>query len=271
MPLSKAAFLVVLIIANFVLTFLSGSAESGSSQMDAARVYSASRDAIVVILNERNDTMDDIQEENEQRKAIQYYGLAAYDFKRVTPLVNYFSTNEDGRLLVWSSGAGFFVRKDGIVITSYHVVRNSKNLYVVLFNGEVFPAKILDYDARPDYDIAVLKVNSDILFPILPLATDQNSAVPGIATPLVLIGHPYSYLYTLSTATISKLKLDDPPRFIQIQSSILPGNSGSPLLNESASVVGVVYASLMNSDSQGFATPISMVQEVLDRVLIKIK
>lgn len=259
----SALLFSILIISVLVLPPAYGEVPVASG-IDIARLFASSRDAIVIVMNERDDTVENIRKENEQRKALRNSGRASDDIKRADPLVHFFFIREIDRVAVWSSGAGFFVREDGIVITSYHVVKNSKNLFVILSSGERLPAEIIGFDSRPDYDIAVLKVGAKRTFPTLRLASGNNLSV---GLPLLLIGHPYSYAYTASAAAISKLKLDYYPRFIQVHSSVLPGNSGSPLLNSDGAVVGVIYAAMINSDTQGFATPHWMVREVLDRVL----
>ena len=261
---ARASFTSILVSAYLVFSILLGGSAEG---VDVARLYSAKKDAVVVIFNERTDTTDDAKKEEQERKKLLPFAKGIDidpAFIVPTPYI-YFSEDQD-RVAVMTTGGGFIVRADGLVVTSYHVVKNSRSVTVELASGEFLAAEIIGFDARPDYDIAILKIKADRTFTALPLAPEDDDKV-FVGKELLLIGHPYLYKYTASKAAISKLKLDGTPRFIQVNSSILPGNSGSPLIDERGFAVGVIYASMRDSDTQGFATPSWMIREVLDRVL----
>ena len=54
-------------------------------------------------------------------------------------------------------GSGFFVKRDGVLVTSYHVIENAYSIWVKISNGGAFDVKnILNIDEQGD--IAVLKV-----------------------------------------------------------------------------------------------------------------
>ncbi len=257
----RPLFLISILIISFLVSAKAGQGAE-LPRIDVARLYPASKDAIVVILNERRDTPEDTKKQDKKIKSRQInprltdVGSATF---RNLPYV--FFVEEGNRAAAWSMGTGFFVREDGVIVTSYHVVEDSKNILVQLADGSIFTAQMLGFDDRPEYDIAVLKITTKQPVKTLKLARSNIF----IGMPLLLIGHPYFLTYTSSSAEISNL--DPGFDFIQVHSSIHPGNSGSPLVNGSGEAIGVVYARIMNSETQGLATPAAKALEVIDRVL----
>src|SRR2546425_12485420 len=60
-----------------------------------------------------------------------------------------------------SSGSGFLVTPFGHIATNYHVIRNSRYLAVQFPDGRKVKATVVA--ANPHYDMAVLKVNSEVV------------------------------------------------------------------------------------------------------------
>ncbi|MEK7123266.1 MAG: PDZ domain-containing protein, partial [Patescibacteria group bacterium] len=54
--------------------------------------------------------------------------------------------------------------------------------------------------------------------------------------------------------------------FIQTDAPINPGNSGGPLINEKGEVIGIADAGIRSADGLGFAVPINLVTEFLERM-----
>src|SRR5438477_6618628 len=89
----------------------------------------------------------------------------AYDFSKLyeaaSPGVVQVTT-DDG------SGSGFLVTPYGHIATNYHVVRNSRYLAVQFPDGRKVTAAVVA--ANPRYDMAILKVNSEVVDGVEPLA-----------------------------------------------------------------------------------------------------
>src|ERR687883_510671 len=88
----------------------------------------------------------------------------AYDYSQVyekaSPAVVQVTT-DDG------SGSGFLVTPFGHIATNYHVVRNSRYLAVQFPDGRKVKAAVVA--VNPQFDMAVLKVNSEVVDGIHPL------------------------------------------------------------------------------------------------------
>ncbi len=176
-------------------------------------------------------------------------------YRRAGPAVVLLLGTDDGR--IGSGGTGSIIRGDGQVITNAHVVINAstkqpyKHLLVFLMPAEIsgdrqrdlarkYPAVVVRYDA--DIDLALVKFDAGTTgLPTVGLA-DPTSVQ--IGQPVVAIGHPQGGgLWTLTTGTISTRIQSHSgvagKHVFQTETSLNPGNSGGPLLDATARMVGV--------------------------------
>ncbi|KAM5127218.1 uncharacterized protein ACMZJ9_020806 [Mantella aurantiaca] len=68
-----------------------------------------------------------------------------------------------GREAVLSSGSGFLVSSDGLIVTNAHVVANKRSVRVKLHNGDVYEASVQSID--PVQDIATIKITAKVVSP----------------------------------------------------------------------------------------------------------
>jgi S1-C subfamily serine protease len=162
-------------------------------------------------------------------------------------------------------GSGFIVSKDGLVITSCHVVFNNEaNYYAILEPTLTYSAKILSRD--PINDIAILKIDGKN-FSYLKLG---DSSDVELGESVIAVGNPLGEFYdTISAGIISGLsrfinahsgfseKTTRLKGLIQTDAAINPGNSGGPLINMAGEVVGINTAMVVGSQNLGFAIPIN--------------
>ena len=168
------------------------------------------------------------------------------------------------RSIIMGEGSGFFISKDGYIVTNYHVVQKSKNVTITMDNGKVLDAKVVGTD--PKTDLALLKVDESGDYPYVTLA----KGAPQIGDWVVAIGNPYGLGGTVTAGIISAKGRDigDGPydRFLQIDAPINKGNSGGPAFNEEGQVVGVntaIYSPSGGSVGIGFAIPATTVDRVV--------
>jgi len=141
-----------------------------------------------------------------------------------------------------SGGSGFVVSRSGDVLTDYHVVDGCHELHV-LRNGEWVVATLVAAD--PTVDLAVLRLperSADAA-----LVRGDNPVKPGEA--VVVVGFPLPSLLSsqasVTAGIVSRLAGPrDDPHQLQITAPVQPGNSGSPLLDTSGAVAGIVVAKL---------------------------
>ncbi len=141
-----------------------------------------------------------------------------------------------------SSGTGFVVL-EGRVLTNNHVVQDCVRLVVRNAAGQKVPGRVLATDRQRD--LAIMSVANSV-GPALSFR-DQPAVRRGES--VVTYGFPLSGLLssgpTLTTGDISALAgLRDNPANFQISAPVQPGNSGGPLLDSQANVIGVVVSKL---------------------------
>ncbi len=165
--------------------------------------------------------------------------------------------NKKGELI--ATGSGFAAFEDGIIITNYHVIANGVYSVTAELEGGMFFGVdwVIAYDEAKD--IAILKTNTKTNLPLLPLG-DSTAAVKG--ERILAIGYPLGLGNTVSTGVISSLYEEDGERIIQFSAPISSGSSGGALFNEDGEVIGITYASFVNSQNLNLAVPIEEVQKL---------
>jgi len=142
-----------------------------------------------------------------------------------------------------SSGAsGFIVSRAGDVITNRHVVDGCRELRV-LRDGKASVATVVADDRVTD--LAILRLPEPAAEAAL--LRGDNPVKPG--ETVVAIGYPLQgYLSSQASVTagiISGLEgPHDDPHLLQITAPVQPGSSGSPLIDASGAVTGVVVAKI---------------------------
>ncbi len=159
-------------------------------------------------------------------------------------------------------GSGFIINKEGYIVTNNHVVQKAKDITVILFNKEQYPAKVIGTD--PKIDVALIKIEAKKDLPAAPLG-DSDALMDGES--VIAIGNPFGLSETVTAGLVSAKgraigagPYDD---FIQTDASINPGNSGGPLLNYYGEVVGINTAIVAAGQGIGFAVPINLAKDVL--------
>ena len=67
--------------------------------------------------------------------------------------------------IVDASGSGFFITKDGYILTNYHVIEGASTVKVTAYDGTTYDAAVIGGDE--DYDIAVIKVEGTNFQPVV--------------------------------------------------------------------------------------------------------
>jgi serine protease Do len=158
-------------------------------------------------------------------------------------------------------GAGVLVRRDGMVLTSLHVVEGGFSLHVRLADGRELPAKIHAQD--PSIDLALLKIDApDLDLPAARLVDDSSVSV---GETVLAIGNPYGLPGSVTTGVLSargrrNVVAGNSAALLQTDAAINPGSSGGVLVNLKGEVIGLVNAILTKTGGDqgvGFAVPSS--------------
>lgn len=173
-----------------------------------------------------------------------------------------------------STGSGFVVSKDGYIITNAHVIKpppryegpedynpsDFPNVVTVEFpDGKQFSADVIGF-GKNGLDLAILKIYGQKNLPTLTLAStsvQKGERVFALGSPL---GGEYKDTFTQGDVT----NIGSKDGQIQHSAVILPGNSGGPLLNSQAQVIGVNTSGIGQLNvGMNFAIPASKVQSFI--------
>ncbi len=158
--------------------------------------------------------------------------------------------DNEGKLI--GQGSGFFINKDGDVITNRHVLLDAVRAEVKTAQGKVYPITGVVAEDK-EGDIIQLRVNvpREAVKPLL-----VSVSVPEVGERIIVIGNPFGLERTVSDGIVSAIR--DVPGFgkiIQITAPISPGSSGSPVVNMKGEVIGVASFQLIDGQNLNFAIP----------------
>jgi len=165
-----------------------------------------------------------------------------------------------------SHGSGVIYKSNGHILTNAHVVKDIKNLTVVLNDGQSIAGKVLYCDELAD--IAVIKINKIGLKPIS--FADESTIQAGQTA--IAIGTPISLSMrnsvTKGIVSGNGVTLNGSHyKLLQTDAAINPGNSGGPLVNISGQLIGINSSKYVsaNIDNMGFAIPIGTVKNLINQ------
>lgn len=168
-------------------------------------------------------------------------------------------------------GSGVLVDTSGIILTNYHVVADSENIWVELYDGRQFQARDVKKDEQAD--LAVLMLDCDDPLPALSFA---DSDTLEIGDWVLAVGNPFMLDSSVSAGIVSAIgrSLHDKESgiFIQTDAAINPGNSGGPLVNLRGEIVGIntAIASLTGGyQGIGFAIPANTARWIMRQLIEK--
>ncbi|MCB9476110.1 MAG: trypsin-like peptidase domain-containing protein [Deltaproteobacteria bacterium] len=173
----------------------------------------------------------------------------------------------DANLEATSLGTGFFISRDGFLLTNAHVVAKADRIHIFMHDrSEAKEVRVVGVDSLTD--LALLKVETQEPTPFLSLADSDDVR---IGEMVVAIGNPFGLDYSVTTGVISaKNRVLNAGRrrglyedFLQTSAQINPGNSGGPLINLRGEVVGVNTAIIAQAQGIGFAVPSNLVKGLL--------
>lgn len=172
-------------------------------------------------------------------------------------------------MMAQGSGSGTILSPDGIVLTNNHVVEGAASIELALTDSRRFAARVLGRD--PDTDIAVLRADTSDRLPAARLGNSKKLKAGQIA---IAIGNPLGFESTVTAGIISavgrSLRAQNGRLIgdvIQTDAALNPGNSGGPLVNSRAEVIGVNTAVILGAQGICFSVAANTAQHVLTQVL----
>lgn len=174
------------------------------------------------------------------------------------------------------SGSGVIVSEQGHIVTNYHVIEGTSDIYVILSNGEQVKASLINGDVYAD--LAVLKAEGSM--PAVAVFGDSDRLTPG--ETVIAIGSPlgeFRNTVTVGVVSATGRVLDTGKGYtmedlIQTDAAINQGNSGGPLVNLNGEVIGINtlivrggLGSTTVAEGLGFAIPSNTVRLISEQII----
>jgi S1-C subfamily serine protease len=159
------------------------------------------------------------------------------------------------------SGTAVIVSPEGYALTSAHLVSGLEIVQVRLHSGLELDARVVRVDSAQD--VALIRLPGRRFA----CARVEAGPLPVVGADVFAVGSPLgkSLEWSVSRGIVSGLREFDGRSFVQTDVSVNPGNSGGPLFDREARVVGVVSFKISGVGIEGlsFGVPISAAQKTL--------
>jgi S1-C subfamily serine protease len=162
--------------------------------------------------------------------------------------------DEDPIAAALSSGSGFIITKDGLILTNKHVVEHGKS-FLVMINGskkKQRSAEVVVMDDEQDLALIRVKVDEGEELPIVNLSPSDT---PGDGAACTVMGYPLidrlgaAIKITRGVVSSAAKKFDEGPDVV-IDAKVNPGNSGGPILDKYGNVMAIVSMKTLASVSE---------------------
>lgn len=237
----------------------------------------SSENRAVASLKDMNDAIIDIAEKTNPAVVTITTEKTQEVVRRMDPFSMFFGNpnGRDGQTQEYvrrGLGSGVIVSDEGYVLTNNHVIDDTDEIKVRMFNGDEVEAELIGTD--PETDIAVLKIDVENL----PSVKLGDSDAAKVGSFVLAIGSPLSedLAHTVSFGIVSARgrtlnNLTAYGDYIQTDAAINPGNSGGALIDMNGELIGINSAIASRSggnDGIGFAIPIKLAKRIMDDLIV---
>ena len=166
-------------------------------------------------------------------------------------------------------GSGFFIAKDGYIVTNHHVIANLVDpkyegyarLYIKLAGDSDtrIPAKVIGWDSVIDLALIKAEIEAPYVFQL------GSSEDLDVGDSIYAIGSPVGLERTLTKGIVSATdrKLFTTGSVMQIDAAINSGNSGGPCIDGNGAVQAIAFAGMLQYEGLNFAIPVEYLKSVL--------
>ena len=139
-----------------------------------------------------------------------------------------------------SSGSGFFVNRQGNVVTNYHVVEKCRRLMVLTNSGKVAAASVVAASRLDDLALLRTDTTAAAFATLAPGAPDAEASLRIVGFPMLKL--PRRDPLSVSGRFVGERSIPSGDSILVIEAQVWRGSSGSPVIDTKGQVVGVVFA-----------------------------
>jgi S1-C subfamily serine protease len=187
-------------------------------------------------------------------------------FLKLYPTSSFGSISRAGK----TSGTGFGITSNGLLITNNHVVEGAKNIAVRGINGnfdKTYSATVLITDKNND--LAILRIEDPNFTNLGRIPFVIRTSVASVGANVFVMGYPLRSTMgdeiKLTNGIISsKTGFQGDVTSYQISAPVQPGNSGGPLFNENGELIGVINAKHGGAENASYAVKTSYLKNLIE-------
>jgi tetratricopeptide (TPR) repeat protein len=171
--------------------------------------------------------------------------------KKIQPsVVTVLTHDEDGKDLM--QGSGFFIRKDGEIITNRHIFEGASSADIKTAQGQVYHVTgVIAEDKEGDLILVSANIPPNVVYPL-----SMSASIPEVGERVIVISSSVGLEKTVSDGIISAVReIPQLGKIIQITAPISPSSSGSPVNNMKGEVIGVATLQTIGGQNLNFAVP----------------
>ena len=169
-----------------------------------------------------------------------------------------------------SSGTGYAISSNGIIVTNNHVIDGANSIVVRGVNSDfnkTFKAKILITDKNND--LALIQIDDYEFTSLGTIPYTIKIGTVGVGENIFVLGYPLRATMgdeiKLTNGIISaRTGFQGDITSYQISAPIQPGNSGGPLFDSQGNIIGIINAKLVGAENASYAVKASYLTNLID-------
>ncbi len=158
-------------------------------------------------------------------------------------------------------GTGFFIDKDGYILTAATVVGDADNCWIE-WRGQKINARIIGRDLQTNVALLKIEPATGTTTPFLPQSDSDELRVGSM---VITIGFPYDLPSAPAVGFINGIDIRCGNHIfatshVRASCRLSPGQGGGPMLNTRGEVIGIAVAA--HADDQCYALPINAAHKI---------
>jgi len=176
-----------------------------------------------------------------------------------------------------TSGSGFAISSNGLIVTNHHVISGAKSIKIRGINGDFskrYNAKIVIEDKKND--LAIIQIDDTAFTSIGTIPFLINGKTVDVGNSIYVLGYPLrasmgDEIKLTNGIVSSKSGFQGDVTSYQISAPIQPGNSGGPLFDDKGNLIGIVNAKHASAENASYAIKASYLLNLFDLMNISPK
>lgn len=201
-----------------------------------------------------------LADEDKDEKYLKLYPTEDFSDSNTSPAINDFI----------SSGTGFAISSDGLIVTNQHVIESANEIIVqssTLGKSRQYNAKVVLVDEKND--LAILQIDDNNFSALSKIPYVFKNATSEMGTKVYTLGYPLidtmGESIKLTDGLISsKRGFQGDVSSYQISVPVQPGNSGGPLFDDKGNLIGIVNSKHLKAENASYAIKSNYLKNLID-------